>query len=94
MNLAEELLKQNKERIEFDYSGELPEWAIKMCEGNLSNSGTAGGYKENADAEKIKQCGDCRHNWNYINMDGKSGWCYMFSNYMPNCAQKIQIDGK
>lgn len=30
--LAEELLAQNAIRKEFNHSGELPVWAIKMCE--------------------------------------------------------------
>ena len=37
MNLAKKLLDQHKQRIKFDYSGELPEWAITICKENLSS---------------------------------------------------------
>lgn len=35
-----------------------------------------------------KQCSNCIYNWKNLRGGNQSGYCYMFKNYVDNCAQK------
>ena len=38
------------------------------------------------------QCADCHHNWNFVNMQKKTGHCYMFEDFVPHCKKKLKVN--